>query len=211
MSYNNFITSQLYHRKSSNLYKIGFNFNNQDIYSEYLKIQNILYDEYYLKEESILTIMKKFNIPSSKTIDTLFKLFNIKTRKISESNQIALKTNRAILPNKNSFHSLWHTTWFDTNVYLRSSYEINYAKMLDKLKIYYFVEHLRIEYFDTQKNINRIALPDFYLPEFNKIVEIKSSYWYNPINMYDKIIHYNYLGYNFQLYLNNTSIISIIL
>ena len=46
----------------------------------------------------------------------------------------------------------WHTTWDNTEVYLRSSYELEYAQELDSKQINYEVESLRIKYFDTKLN-----------------------------------------------------------
>ena len=69
-----------------------------------------------------------------------------------------------------------HLTWMGTEIYYRSSYELDFAKELDKKRIVYEVERLKIEYFDTQRQEMRIAIPDFYLPETNTIIEIKSSW-----------------------------------
>lgn len=38
------------------------------------------------------------------------------------------------------------------------------------------METLHIKYFDTQRNEYRCAIPDFYIPSKNEIVEIKSLY-----------------------------------
>ena len=42
-----------------------------------------------------------------------------------------------------------HKTWDDNEVYLRSSYEFDYATLLDGQKIHYEVESLHIKYLDT--------------------------------------------------------------
>lgn len=89
----------------------------------------------------------------------------------------------------------WHKTWDNREVYLRSSYEKDFAEQLDKEKIYYEVENLHIKYFDTQLNVYRCAIPDFYLKESNEIVEIKSLWTLNIQNMKDKFIRYKELGY----------------
>jgi len=197
-----FIQSQFYKSKSPNLKKFGFDYNN-DIKSEFFKIQSMLYTEYHIKCESMLTIMKKFNIPSSKTMDTVFRLFDIEARTFSESNQLALMTNRSSMPNSTTFKHIFHTAWFGETFCLRSSYEEDYAKSLDKSKTKYFVEHLRIKYFNKQENRYRIAIPDFYLPDTNTIVEVKSTYWLNEDEMRDKKEAYINLGYNFKLNLNH--------
>jgi hypothetical protein len=99
-----------------------------------------------------------------------------------------------------------HTTWDDNEVFLRSSYEFEYAEILDKQKIHYEVESLRIKYFDTLDNCVRIAIPDFYIPSTNTIVEIKSEYTTNSINMRDKFKAYNELGYNAKLILEHKEV-----
>jgi len=58
---------------------------------------------------------------------------------------------------------------------------------------------LRIKYFDTQKNDYRCAIPDFYLPATNTIVEIKSSFTLDVVNMRDRQKEFENLGYNFKL------------
>ena len=104
------------------------------------------------------------------------------------------------------FNSQWHKSWSGKDVYLRSSYELDYAKYLDKQKINYDVECLRILYYDNSSNNYRIAIPDFYLPDSNTIVEIKSQYWLNESNMKDKSVEYKKLGFNFQLIVEGKTI-----
>ena len=59
-----------------------------------------------------------------------------------------------------------------------------------------------LPYFDTQKQKYRTAIPDFYLPETNTIVEIKSGWAYDEINMKDKIVAYKNKNYLFKLILD---------
>lgn len=205
MSYETFLKSQLFKNKSPNLYRLGFDFSNKDIKQEFNKIQSILYSEYHIKCESMLTIMKKFNIPSSKTMDILFRIFDIESRSLSESQTFAIINNRSNnIPNGEKFTAKqgWHITWDNHKVYLRSSYELEFAKMLDEQKIHYEVECLRIKYFDTQKSGYRIAVPDFYIPSTNTIIEVKSHYWYDEINISDRYKEFKALGFNFELFLD---------
>lgn len=76
-------------------------------------------------------------------------------------------------------------------------------KELDKNKILYEYEKIRIKYEDSQANTWRVAVPDFYLPESNTLVEIKSNYTYNKKNMEDKVTEYKKLGFNFKLVLEH--------
>ena len=92
-----------------------------------------------------------------------------------------------------------HTTWNGKEVFFRSSFELDYAKELDEKQIDYEVEFSHIKYWDSQKQEYRCAIPDFYIPKDNMIVEIKSSYTLDKQNMIDKKKAYLNLGYKFKL------------
>lgn len=204
MSLQSFKQSQLFSRRSPNLTKLGFDFS-ADVTTEFTKIQSLLYSLYHIRCESMLTIMKMFDIPSSKTMDTLFKLFDIESRSFSEALANGVEQNRVILPqdaSKYPYKQGWHTTWDGKQIYYRSSYELDYARSLDGNKIVYDTECMRLKYFDTQKSKYRIAVPDFYIPSQHKLVEIKSTYWYDAINMSDKSKEYRKLGFDFLLILD---------
>ena len=198
----NFLKSQFYKNKSPNLIKLGFNYDNS-AETEFLKIQSMLYTEYHIKCESMLTLMKQFSIPSSRTMDIIFRLFDIEARSFSESQSNAITTNRVVMPNNTKFKHIFHTSWFGETFCLRSSYEEDYAKLLDQSQTKYFVEHLRIKYFNSNQQRYRIAIPDFYLPETNTIVEVKSTYWLDETEMRDKKEAYTALGYKFILNLEH--------
>lgn len=132
--------------------------------------------------------------------NSIFKSLKINTRNLSESISNAILTGRITLPDVHHFYkSCWHNTWQGKSVYLRSSYELDYAKELDQNHIQYEVEKLRIKYFDTQTQQYRCAVPDFYLPETNTIVEVKSSWTLDVQNMKDKVKSYKSEGYKFIL------------
>ena len=128
---------------------------------------------------------------------TILKLLNIKTRNLSEA------VTNAYLQGKMLYKESWYKTWKGNEIYLRSSYEEDYAKELDENKINYEYESLHIKYFNTQDNKFRCAIPDFYLPETNTIVEIKSNWTLNIQEMKDKVNEYKKLGYNFKLILEH--------
>lgn len=134
---------------------------------------------------------------SPKKGNTVFKILNIKCKSLSE----AVVT--AFLQGKFNNIELWHKTWEGNEIYLRSTFEQEYANYLDIHKISYTYENLKIKYFDTQKNRYRLAIPDFYLPSTNTIVEIKSSWTLDVQEMKDKVKEYKKLGYNFKLILDH--------
>ena len=175
MSLENFTNSQFYKRKSCNLLKLGFDFN-QPVEQEYKKIQSMLYSEYHILCESMLTMMKKFNIPSSRTMDIIFRLFDIGARSLSaEANHLAIETKRATPPHNTTFTFTWHKTWFNETVFLRSTYELELANMLDEAKELYHTESLRIKYYDSQNKTYRIV---FSCYTKNEGCDVKMKLWF---------------------------------
>ena len=192
-----------------NLVPFGFNIESiwtVNIVDEYFKCKELLFKEYFINKLSPADIYKKYNcnlyIQHSETILHILKEFGFKTRTISNSVINAFLQGKCFNTNKNQYKSGWHTTWDNKEVYLRSSYEFNYAIYLDDNKILYDVESKRIKYYDSQQNEFRCAIPDFYLEETNTIVEIKSLWTYDHINMKDKVKAYKNANYNFKLILD---------
>ena len=175
-----------------------------EVENEYNRIRNIIYDLYWKENLSAKEISDKFNFKSKHSItQTIFKFLNIPKRDFCKCISNAYFTKRLSPHIKNQYKSEYHKTWNGKEVFLRSSYETDYANELDKKCIDYEVETLRIVYLDTSCNQERIAIPDFYLPETNTIVEIKSSFTLNIEEMKDKVKAYKDLGYNFKLVLNH--------
>lgn len=144
---------------------------------------------------------KKFNYHSSNIVGNIFRYLNIKVRTIKENAQLCFLTGRISPASSQKYHTEWHTTWDNNSVYLRSSYETDFANELDKQKIHYDCESLRIKYFDTQRNEYRCAIPDFIIN--NHIYEIKSNYTLDIQNMKDKFDAYKHAGYNSYLILEH--------
>lgn len=175
----------------------------KEVESEFNRIRDMLFDLYWNKKMSTAEISKKFNYKSS--ISNITKFFRTYLDIPIKSNKYAVIENY-IEGRKNicktckcKYKSGWHITWNNKKVFLRSSYEFDYAKELDSKKIDYDVECLHIKYFDSKHKEYRCAIPDFYIPSENMIVEIKSEYTLDKQNMKDKIYEYNKLGYNFKL------------
>lgn len=198
--------SSFIYKKSNNMKNIGFDFStfgSFDIYDEYYRMQYELYHLYYIEEYSLIDIKNLFNIPSYRTITLLYKFFNIPTRTISDSLYIGYKNNRVNAGSSKNYKSGYHISWENKQFFYRSSYELDYMLELDSKQISYDYESLRIPYYDTISLKERIAIPDFYLPDTNTIVEVKSNYTYNKQNMIDKSNVYKSLGYNFILLLEH--------
>lgn len=174
------------------------------ILKEMDKIKHMLYNDYYIDELSLNEISKKYNFKGFGNITTLFKMFDFKIRNFKSAGFLSYKNGKnGNQESFNRFKSGYHTSWNGQKFFLRSSYEFDFANELDKNKIEYEVEKLRIKYFDTQKNRMRIAIPDFYLPLTNEIIEIKSNWTYNKQNIIDKFKEYSNLGYKPKLILEH--------
>lgn len=132
-------------------------------------------------------------------------------RRAPRSKESRLKTSLSVAKTRTKInykqHSYYkrgeHSTWNGKVVTYNSSYELDYCRLLDSLQIDYQMESLYIEYFNTHKNRLAHAIPDFYLPDSNTIVEIKGAYTYDQQEMKDRMLAYKKLGYNFKLVLEH--------
>lgn len=199
------------YRLFNGLIKFGFDINTkgtEKIIDEFYRVRNIIEKFYLLNGSNNDKLIETFNYyggPSN--FHKILKTLDIQTRNLSEGQIFSLESgNRIDMPQVNSYHDEYHKTWDNNIVYLRSSYETDYANILDDNKIHYEVESLKIKYFDTQLNKERIAIPDFYIKDKNLIVEIKSNFTLDIQNMKDKVISYKNNGYNFKLILEHKEV-----
>lgn len=200
------------------LIPFGFNINSlgtSEAITEYYKCKDILYNEYIINKLSPKEIYIKYNcngfINNSETLLHLFKFWRFNIRSHKEALSESILKNSLDIPkpniNKYPYKCGWHTTWDNKKIYYRSSYELDYAKYLDEKQIKYEVEYLRIRYFNSKYNMYKCAIPDFYLPETNEIVEIKSNYTLDIQNIIDKFTRYKELGYKIKLVLEHKEIV----
>ena len=199
------------YRLFNGLIKFGFDINTkgtEKIIDEFYRVRNIIEKFYLLNGSNNDKLIETFNYyggPSN--FHKILKTLDIQTRNLSEGQIFSLESgNRIDMPQVNSYHDEYHKTWDNNIVYLRSSYETDYANILDNNKIHYEVESLKIKYFDTQLNKERIAIPDFYIKDKNLIVEIKSNFTLDIQNMKDKVISYKNNGYDFKLILEHKEV-----
>ena len=178
-------------------------FGTPEVEEEFNRVRNMLYDLYWNQNLSSTEIARKFNYTSTPTNITqkFFKNYlHIPVKTVAYSVKENFLEGREVIGEiYNQYKAQWHTTWNNKEVFLRSSYELDYAKELDNQKIDYDVEALRIKYYDSYIKDFRCAVPDFYIPLENMIVEIKSLFTLDIQNMKDKIKAYKDLGYNFKL------------
>ena len=194
------------------LQKFGFDMSvigTERVIDEFYRVRSEIEAFYLLNSTNKDALKQQFNYTSGAANFTkILKSLDIETRSSSDAISAAWSSGRMPIPTEaiTKYHSTWHTTWNGKEVYLRSSYELEYAQELDSKRIDYDVEALRIKYFDTKENTYRCAVPDFYLPESNTIVEIKSTWTYDEQNMKDKFKAYKELGYNTKLILDKKEV-----
>lgn len=170
------------------------------VYEEFDKVSNSIRDLYYNKKLSSQQIVDLIGYEHDATNFIKFLSKFVKLRSLSDSISNAFANGRCgSCECYNQYKSGFHTTWENKSVFYRSSYELDYCEELDCAKIPYDMESLRIIYFDTVKNKDRVAIPDFFLSNENKIVEVKSAYTFDKQNMIDKYSKYKELGYKFGL------------
>lgn len=175
------------------------------IFQEVARIRDVLINDYILDEKSNTVIAEQYDLNFPANVKDLLKFFDIPRRTISQGVSLAYKKGR-LTPNTShlKYKSGWHTTWNNEKVFYRSSYELNYCNMLDKQQTAYMIESLRIPYIDCN-GINRIYVPDFYLKNENKIVEIKSTYTACiDSNLKLKLEAAKLMGYDVELNINGS-------
>jgi hypothetical protein len=175
----------------------------EQVYEEFDRIKNLLVEDYVDNELSTTDMLKKYGHDDIRNFNKILNSLNIEKRTISESNRLSILQGKYSPPSCKSYKHGYHITWNGKQIFYRSSYELDYCKELDEKKVDYEVEHLRILYWDSQLSIQRVAIPDFYLPANNEIVEIKSDYTYNEQNMKDKFKAYREHGYKVKLILEH--------
>jgi hypothetical protein len=193
-------------RQKNNIFVKYLNFDinkygKPDFYKEFDKIIDKLKIDYVDNEFSFTELGKKYHM-NFQTLHMLFKDLNIKSRSFSDAQYVLFKQGKNIshkVSKNYQYKTGYHITWDDKKIHYRSSYEKEYYKILDDKKIEYTVESLRLPYYDTQKQKNRIAIPDIYIKNNNEIIEIKSKWTLDEINMSDKILAYKKLGYNVRI------------
>jgi len=112
----------------------------------------MLYEMYWNQHMSSTEICNVFHYPSIANLTAkVFKYLEIPSKNCSQSvSENILMGRTEIITTGFNYKDDYHTTWDNKQVYLRSSYETDFANILDEQQIPYEVEALRIRYFDTQ-------------------------------------------------------------
>jgi hypothetical protein len=103
----------------------------------------------------------------------------------------------------------WHETWDKKKVFYATYDELRFAKKLDILKTRYEINAIQIPYFDSFLGSERIAIPNFYLPDDNTLVEVRNDENYNRKEMHDRFSQYIKNGYDCILVYQLQQVVSI--
>lgn len=177
-----------------------------EIYKEYERIQTLIREEYLEDKLSLIDLSKKYKHNNIRNFSKILNSLDIDRRSLSEGALLAIASGKLVPHSNTIYNHGYHTSWNNKQVYYRSSYELDYYKILDTQKIDYEIETLRIQYWDTIQLRFRTAIPDIYIPSINTIIEIKSSYTFNEQNMLDKFKTYKQHGYNTKLILEKQEV-----
>ena len=213
-----FFSSSSFLHRTGVLSKLGFNYE-KDLIEEYYRIRNILTQEYSVLKNSVKHIEDSFRMGRGSLSPVYLYYFGIQKRTASESAKLTFSRSDNIkkaflnrpLPEKgsninrvgkvNNFKEGYHIAWDGSKIYLRSSYEFDFVKVLDKFKVD-FISEYSFYYYDNSLQKVRKGYPDFYFPKSNILLEVKSCRFYNPTNLKDRAVEANRKGIDFYVYLD---------
>lgn len=109
-------------------------------------------------------------------------------QKVSEKLREGIKTGRIKLSPS------WKKVEYKDKI-LRSYWEKQTAEFLDKHNLKWEYESLILPYYDTSRDLVAYTIPDFYLPDYNAVIEVKSNGLLNSPQTMDKMDGINNLGY----------------
>jgi len=118
------------------------------------------------RDSTVLSISKRDNVGKSKSINAEIERRN----KISSTMQKNPKCG-GLREGSGRGKKQWYDSPIAGRVYLRSSYELEYVKYLDKNNINWKPNHQKFLY--TFNNKQKYYYPDFYLVDSNEYIEIK--------------------------------------
>jgi len=88
----------------------------------------------------------------------------------------------------------WKKVFYKDKI-LRSNWEKETAQFLDDYNIHWEYESLILPYYDTSRDLVAHTIPDFYLPDYNAVIEVKSNGLFNSKQTKDKMEGIANLGY----------------
>ena len=179
------------------------------VFGEFYKLRKRIYDLYHKENKCVEEIKNIFNYKGE--VNNFIKFFDylkINRRSMKDAYDNAILNDRCDVNLVNDkYKTGYHTSWNGETFYYRSSYELEFAKQLDEKKIEYYVEKIKLKYFDSKLNKIRIAISDFYLPATNEIIEIKSMWTFDDVNLKDRAKVFIENGYKFKVLLDKLDLL----
>ena len=131
---------------------------------------------YFDEKQSLIQISEGTGLNQT-SLRRIFQKGKVHLRNLSEGTRNAVEQGRLCLRTDSvHFHTGIHVSWQNQECKYRSSWELKYMKYLDSKKIPYLYEFRYFRYYNTAEGKERLACPDFCLPETKEIVELKSTY-----------------------------------
>ncbi len=113
-------------------------------------------------------------------------------------NKISRKLIAGIRSGKIKLSKSWKKVPYK-NLVLRSEWEKIMAEFLDKRELKWEYETLKIDYWDSNRGVTAVTIPDFYIPKLNMVIEVKSNAEFNSQKTKDKTKAIIENGFNFIL------------
>ncbi|MBI2145855.1 hypothetical protein HYU22_00770 [Candidatus Woesearchaeota archaeon] len=153
------------------------------------------------KNEELLSIRKKIsNTLLSKAAKGELPIQNFSVEKKKEiAKKVSQKLREGIRDGRIKLSPGWKKVPYK-NIVLRSYWEKSTAQFLDKHNIEWEYESLNIPYYDTTRDMIANTIPDFYLPELNIVIEVKSNREINSLRTKDKMDAIHQQGYKVFLF-----------
>lgn len=118
-----------------------------------------------------------------------------KEQKERLSRKISEKLREGLMSGRIKLSKSWKKVPYK-DLILRSEWERIMADFLDRNGFVWEYETKRIPYFDSERKIEAVTIPDFYIPSLNLIIEVKSNGEFNSQKTREKLNGIRERGFN---------------
>lgn len=156
-----------------------------------LKLHRLI-KRFYLKGMTISDMYSRYRLHNV-TVRRILSEESVHLRSLSEEQRRTVEKKGTIFKGCVGSHISWEGKIF----FFRSKWEEQFMQNLDKHRVSYEYEPFTVRYWDSELALERVAIPDFYLPETNEIIELKSCWTFQgqEQRMKDKFKAYEKQGY----------------
>lgn len=122
--------------------------------------------------------------------------YYVRNRRLYDNESFKNRATMRILNTQPPYRKYEHES-VNGKIYFKSSWELKLAEALESVNVNYSYEPFGINYFDTSSQKNRLYFPDFYLPKYNLVIEVKPSCYLSDNTVRDKQLGCSSKGYKF--------------